>query len=108
MATITKPYSHIHLPSLHLGKRFNNLMNALDEGYFATISFTIALGSIFGGAALMFTFGNDAPLWQPITGMTLALANNVAAIGQAPIRWVAVLFVLTIIVNSVFILVNTL
>jgi hypothetical protein len=83
-------------------------MVVLDESYFATISFTIALGSIFGGAALMFTFGNDAPLWQPITGMSLALANNVAAIGQAPVRWVAGLFVLTILVNGIFILINAL
>jgi hypothetical protein len=81
-------------------------MDELNFSYFAVISFTIAVGSIFGGAGLMFTFGNDAPLWQPITGMALALANNVAAIGQASIRWVTGLFLLTVLVNSIFILIN--
>jgi hypothetical protein len=106
MATITKHYTPIHFPDFGLRRRYKHLMDELDFSYFAVISFTIAVGSIFGGAGLMFTFGNHAPLWQPITGMTLALANNVAAIGQAPIRWVVALFILTVLVNSVFILIN--
>ena len=40
--------------------------------------------------------------------LAVALANNVVAIGQGPIRWVFNLFVVSIAVNGALILANTL
>lgn len=106
MSTITNDYPHA--PSLGLRERYRKLLDWLEFSYFALISFTITLGSIFGGAMLMFTFEYNAPLWEPITGMILSLANNVVAIAQGPVKWILPLFVLTILANGVLILVNAL
>jgi hypothetical protein len=66
----------------------------------------ILIGSIMGGVAAMFVFQNDTPLWQFITGLAFTMANLVASIAQAPTKWVFNLFILSLIVNSILILVN--
>ncbi len=67
---------------------------------------TILIGSIMGGIAAMFILKNDAPIWQLGICMASAMANNVAAIGQAPTKWVVNLFLACLSINIILILLN--
>ena len=59
-----------------------------------------------GGIAAMFILKNDAPIWQLGICMASAMANNVAAIGQAPTKWVVNLFLTCLIINILLISIN--
>lgn len=85
---------------------YGKLIKKLEFSYFGMIAMTISIGSIIGGIAAMYIFQNDAPIWQLGICMAFAMANNVAAIGQAPTRWVANIFLATCLVEAVLILVN--
>lgn len=85
---------------------YEKLISKLNFSYFGLISMTILIGSIIGGLTAMFIFQNDAPIWQLGICMSLAMANNVAAIGQAPTKWVLNLFVLSTVVNVVISIIN--
>ena len=74
--------------------------------YFGIIAMTISIGSILGGIAAMFVFQNDAPTWQLGVAMMVSMANNVAAIGQAPTKWVVNTFVLCVVLNLLIIAIN--
>ncbi len=67
---------------------------------------TITIGSILGGISAMYIFQNDAPIWQLGITMSISMANNVAAIGQAPARWVVNLFALCVVLNLLMIVIN--
>jgi hypothetical protein len=54
----------------------------------------------------MYIFQNDAPIWQLGITMSISMANNVAAIGQAPARWVVNLFALCVVLNLLMIVIN--
>jgi hypothetical protein len=83
-------------------------IESLSFSYFGIISMTILIGSIAAGIAAMYILKNHAPLWQLGLCMAAAMANNVSAIGQAPIKWVVNLFLICIAVNAVLILANIL
>ncbi len=85
---------------------YDRLLKKLEFSYFGIISMTITIGSMLGAIAAMFILQNDAPIWQLCFCMALAMANNVAAIGQAPFKWVANIFILATIVNTIFIIIN--
>jgi hypothetical protein len=74
--------------------------------YFGIIAMTISVGSILGGIAAMFVFQNDAPTWQLGVAMMVSMANNVAAIGQAPTKWVVNIFALCVVLNLLIIAIN--
>lgn len=44
---------------------------------------------------------NNAPVWQMAVNVAVSMASNVAAIGQAPLKWVMNLFILSVILNSI-------
>jgi hypothetical protein len=67
---------------------------------------TILVGSILGGIAAMYILKNDAPIWQLGICMSSTIANNVAAIAQAPTKWVINLFLTCLAINIIFILLN--
>lgn len=85
---------------------YENWIKKLNFSYFGIISMTILIGSIIGGVAAMFVLKNDAPIWQLGICMASAMANNVAAIGQAPIKWVVNLFLACLSINIMLILLN--
>jgi hypothetical protein len=85
---------------------YDKFLEKLKFSYFGIISMTISIGSILGGIAAMYIFQNDAPIWQLALVMGISMANNVACIGQAPIKWVMNLFFAATIINSLFIIVN--
>jgi hypothetical protein len=80
----------------------------LKFSHFGIISMTILIGSIVGGVTAMFIFKNDAAIWQLGLCMAVSMANLVAAISQAPTKWVVNLFIACMAVNTLLILVNIL
>ncbi len=107
MATITKPYpGSMSTSSVKTESGYDAFLKKLNFSYFGLISMTITIGSIIGGIAAMSILQNDAPIWQLAICMALAMANNVAAIGQAPIKWLFNTFAISTIVNIVFIIAN--
>ena len=86
--------------------RYDKFIESLNFSYFGIISMTILIGSIIGGISAMYILKTDAPVWQLGLCMATAMANNVAAIGQAPTKWVVNLFLTCMSVNILLILVN--
>ncbi|MGZ3899798.1 MAG: hypothetical protein ACXVNM_01830 [Bacteroidia bacterium] len=85
---------------------YDKFIESLKFSYFGIISMTILIGSIVGGISAMYILKTDAPIWQLGLCMATAMANNVAAIGQAPTKWVVNLFLACIVVNAILILIN--
>lgn len=85
---------------------YDNLIANAESSYFAVIAMTISIGSILGGIGAMYIFQNDAPIWQLALCMSFAMANNVAAIGQAPTKWVVNIFAIDVLVSLVLIAIN--
>ena len=108
MATLTKSYgqSRSSQTKTNLSDRYNKFIANLKFSYFGLISMAILSGSILGGIAVMFVFEAEAPLWEFIVGLSFTMANLVACISQTPTKWVFNLFVLSLVVNSILILVN--
>lgn len=105
MATITKPYSE-SLTSSKTQNGYEAFLKKLNFNYFGLISMTITIGSIIGGIAAMSVLENDGPIWELAICMAMAMSNNVAAIGQAPIKWLFNTFAITTVINILLILVN--
>lgn len=87
-------------------KSYNQLIDQLNFSYFGLISMTILIGSILGGITAMTVLQNDAPIWELILCMSVAMTNNVVAIGQATTKWIVNLFILEVVVCTILILVN--
>ena len=85
---------------------YETLIKKAEFSYFGLIAMTISIGSILGGISAMYVFQNDAPIWQLGITMSISMANNVAAIGQAPVRWVVNLFALCVVLNLLMIVIN--
>lgn len=100
---VTSEKKVIPLKSVSAYERF---IAKLEFSYFAIISMSILIGSIIGGIAAMYILKNDAPIWQLGVCMAAAMGNNVAAIGQAPTKWVVNLFVANVVLNAVLIIAN--
>ena len=89
-----------------ISKSYDQFIDKLSFSYFGLISMTILIGSILGGIAAMFILQNDAPIWQLGIWMRAAMANNVAAIGQAPTKWVFNLAIINAAIALLLILIN--
>lgn len=85
---------------------YDRWIENLKFSHFGIISMTILIGSIMGGIASMMVFQNHAPFWQFIVALYCAMANLVASIAQAPIRWVVNLFLLSAMVSTLLIIIN--
>ena len=98
--------SHSHSIQKTTKSKYALFIEKLEFSYFAVISMTILIGSIVGGIAASIVLNNDAPIWQLGLVAAVAMANNTAAIGQAPTKWVVNLFILNIVVSTILILIN--
>lgn len=108
MATLVKNFSPAlqSSSSLTLSARYNRLIETLKFSYYGIIAMTMTIGSCLGAIATMYVFQNDAALWQFVLALGIAMANNVAAISQAPMKWVANIFILNVIINTIIIIAN--
>lgn len=89
-------------------EKYNKIVEGAKFSYFALISMTILIGSCFGGVAAMYILKNDAPIWVLGINIGISMANNIAAIGQAPAKWVINLFAASIILNALMIAISVL
>lgn len=108
MATVTKTQEHsTHSErSLSLGQRYDLFIERLKFSHFALVSMAILVGSCVGGIATMFVFENNSPIWQFLLAVGFSMANLVAAISQAPTKWVFNLLLASLLVSSVLIFIN--
>ena len=106
MATTTLQSDHSSAKSYEATSSYDSLIQRLKFSYFGIISMTILIGSCIGGISAMYILKNDAPIWQLGVCMAAAMANNVSAIGQAPIKWVVNLFLINFVLNLILILMN--
>lgn len=108
MATVSKTHEQTNYAgkSLSLGQRYNLFIERLKFSHFALISMAILVGSCVGGIATMFVFENNSPIWQFLLAVGFSMANLVAAISQAPTKWVFNLFMSSLIVSTFLIIIN--
>ena len=106
MATLTLKQQYTKTNTINNTSWYTNLIEKLNFSYFGVISMTIAIGSILGGISAMHIFQNDAPIWQLGLVMAGAMANLVCAIGQAPIKWVVNMFLLSTFLSALFTVIN--
>ena len=85
---------------------YDKFIEKLNFSYFGLISLTILVGSIVGGITASVVLNNDAPIWELCLVAAVSMASNTAEIGQAPVKWVFNLFIIGIVVNSLFIIIN--
>jgi hypothetical protein len=87
-------------------KKYDTFIQKNQSNYFSFIAMTILVGSIWGGIAAMFIDKGNAPVWQLAINVGISMAVNVAAIGQAPLKWVMNLFIASIVVNAALMAMN--
>lgn len=86
--------------------KYEQFIENLNFSYFGLISMSILVGSIIGGVAAAAILSNNAPVWQLGLCAAVSMANNTAGIGQAPTKWVFNLFIVSVVVNTLLIIVN--
>jgi len=102
MAAITETYGkEIKMTNDGWYQRF---MAEAKYNYFAVISMSILVASIWGGLTAMVILENNAPIWVLCINIYITMASNIASIGQAPVKWVVNLFALSIVANLAIIL----
>jgi hypothetical protein len=87
-------------------KKYDQFLQSNEKNYFSFIAMTILVGSIWGGLTAMLIDKFNAPVWQMAVNVASSMACNVAAIGQAPLRWVVNLFVLSMLLNTILMLIQ--
>jgi hypothetical protein len=85
---------------------YDKFIEKLHFSYFGLISMTILVGSIVGGITASVVLNNDAPIWELCLVAAVSMASNTAGIGQAPVKWVFNLFIISIIINMLLIVIN--
>jgi hypothetical protein len=105
MATaITNSYTE----SVETQRAEKSIWDVLAFNYYSVITMTITISSIVGGIACMYILQNEAPMWQLVVCSMISMANNVAGISQAPVKWVVGAFSASMIANTILILMNVL
>jgi hypothetical protein len=99
-------FNHTVANKQAIGGLYAKFIESLTPYYFGLIAFTITFGSILGGITAMYVSQNNAPVWHMSICIAAAMANNVMAIGQAPIKWVMATFVITKLIELALIIVN--
>ena len=110
MTTLSKTYNHSSYVSStsSLSRRYNQFIKKMEFSHFGLIAVAILAGSCLGSITTMQIFEHNAPLWQFILSLDFTMANLVACIGQAPTKWVVNLCSLSILANTILLLLNIL
>jgi hypothetical protein len=108
MTTLTTNHARFNTntQTISLTSRYNRFIKSLEFSYFGIIAMAILIGSCLGSVATMKIFENDAPFWQFVLSLGITMANLVACISQAPMKWVVNLFAASLLVNSVLLLLS--
>ena len=84
--------------------RYQRFLAEAKYNYFAVISMSILIASIWGGLTAMVILENNAPIWILCANIYITMASNIASIGQASVKWVINLFALSILINLAIVL----
>lgn len=108
MTTLTNSYGHsvTSAQTTSLTSRYNRFIRKIEFSYFGIIAMSILFSSCLGSVATMKIFENAAPFWMFILSLSVTMANLVACISQAPVKWVVNLLSLSVLVNTVLLIVN--
>jgi len=110
MTTLAKNYGALSIPTpaITLSARYRQFIKKVSFSYYGFIAMAILTGSCLGGITTMQVFEHNAPFWEFILSLGITMANLVACIGQAPVKWAVNLFAACLLVNTVLLLVNVL
>ncbi len=109
METIAKPTFFVVKTEVKKeSSTYEKFLERAQFNYFFLISFFVTVGSCLGGITAMYVLQGNAPIWQLCLNIYISMANNVACIGQAPLKWVINIFAASILTNIALILVNVL
>ena len=108
MTTIARSRQHTHsiAGSVYLAGRYNLLIRKLEFSYFGFIAMALLIGSCLGGITTMKIFENAGPFWEFLLSLGITMANLVACISQAPVKWVVNLFAAGLLVNTFLLMLN--
>ena len=108
MTTLTKSHSRFdaNTQTITLASRYALFIKKIEFSYFGFIAMSILISSCLGGITTMKIFENDAPIWMFILSIGVTMANLVSCLAQAPMKWVVNLFALSLLVNTVLLIVN--
>jgi hypothetical protein len=90
---------------LSLVARYNTWIESIKFNHFFLMSFAILVGSCVGSISAMFVFYAGAPVWVFAIGLFASIANLVAAISQAPTKYMVTTFFISVIINVAILLV---
>lgn len=85
---------------------YERTVKKLEFCYFSFISMVILIGSCWGALAAMAILSHDASIWQLEVCIMISMANNVAAIAQAPAKVVFNIAVGAAIINAILMALN--
>lgn len=85
---------------------YRRFIDEMEGVYFGVVAMSIVIATILGAIALMYIFKNKAPLWQVFVSVAFVLSNNIIPVAQQKLAWILGLFLISVLVNSLLIVVN--
>lgn len=86
--------------------KVNAYFEGMEFNRYGIMAMTITAGSCLGSVAVMYIAVNDGPLWQIAVCAAVSMLSNTTAIALSPMKVLLWSFILNLVVNSVFILMN--
>lgn len=108
MTTLTNTYtpSRSNAQTISSGNFYQRLIKKLEFSYFALIAMSILISSCLGGITTMQIFEHNAPILQFILSVSSTMAVLVGCLSQVSTKWIVNLFSLSILVNTVLLIIN--
>lgn len=85
---------------------FNRNASSFEERRFAAMCVMITIQSCLGSIACMYILQSEGSMSMLMSGAAITMGSNSAFIAQAPPKWCLSIFYISIVVNSLLILVN--
>ena len=86
--------------------RLNKKIDALEFYRYGIMPVSLTVGSCWGSIACLLISMNNAPLWQMAICAVFTMASNAVAIALAPMRWVVWSFALSVVLNTLLLVMN--
>ncbi len=101
--TATNQHETQALPS---GNWYQRQVDAFERGRLAWLSIYIIAHSCWGSIACMYVLLNNANVAQLAICAGVVMASNAMFIAQAPAKWCINVFYLSIVLNTIILLIN--
>ena len=87
-------------------KRVNTYFEKQEFNRYGIMAMTLTAGSCLGSVAVLYIAQNNAPMWHLVACVGVSMLANVAAIGLTSMKLMLWTFVVSVIVNTLLILIN--